>query len=251
MGTDWRAIFDFYGVKKVTKTDKRKGAYVPNRQQRFAVEKAGIRPAKTRPAPEFDVIVLSDAKMKVVKASYYYSERSEEANRSPEPRMGHEFVSSWLEEGDNVLIGNVGNQVFATKVEGTVVPSDEIALEVARRVSRQEVYKRAKAAKGKPARRTVQREDFVRDAYVVAAAILRSGGKCEMPGCARDLFLKDDDTPYLEVHHVVPLAEGGDDTLVNAAALCPHCHRALHFGKGRMAKRGALAERIASRTRLN
>lgn len=114
----------------------------------------------------------------------------------------------------------------------------------------QNVFLGTKAAKGKAARRTVQREDFVRDAYVVAAAILRSGGKCEMPGCARDLFLKDDDTPYLEVHHVVPLAEGGDDTLVNAAALCPHCHRALHFGKGRMAKRGALAERIASRTRL-
>lgn len=85
----------------------------------------------------------------------------------------------------------------------------------------------------------------MRDVYVVAAAILRYGGKCEMPGCTRNLFLKDDDSPYLEVHHVTPLAEDGDDTLVNAAALCPHCHRALHFGKDRMAKRGVLAKHIA------
>ncbi|MGH8191406.1 MAG: HNH endonuclease [Rhodanobacteraceae bacterium] len=109
----------------------------------------------------------------------------------------------------------------------------------------QNVFRRAKAARGKPARKIVERNDFVRDPYVVAAAILRSGGKCEMPGCARGLFLKDDDTPYLEVHHVKPLSEDGDDTLANVAALCPHCHRSLHFGKGRKGNRATLASHIA------
>lgn len=245
MNVDWKKAFDSFGIKKVTKTDKGKSAYVPNWQQRAAIEKAGITPAKTRPAPGFDIIVLFETRKNIVQASYYYSERSDEANRLPEPRMGHEFISSWLEEGDNVLIGSVGNQIFAVKMGGFSASGDEIAIETARRASRQNVLKRAKAAKGKPLKRTVQRDDFVRDAYVVAGAILRSGGKCEMPGCGRGLFLKDDDTPYLEVHHVTPLAEGGDDTLVNAAALCPHCHRALHFGKDRMAKRGVLAKHIA------
>ncbi|WP_415874108.1 HNH endonuclease [Domibacillus aminovorans] len=32
-------------------------------------------------------------------------------------------------------------------------------------------------------------------------------------------------TPYLEVHHVIPLSKGGDDTVVNAQSLCPNCHR--------------------------
>jgi len=35
----------------------------------------------------------------------------------------------------------------------------------------------------------------------------------------------------LEVHHKVPLAEGGDDTVENAIALCPNCHRHAHYGK--------------------
>jgi 5-methylcytosine-specific restriction protein A len=28
----------------------------------------------------------------------------------------------------------------------------------------------------------------------------------------------------------VMLAEGGEDTVENALALCPNCHRRLHFG---------------------
>ncbi|TAL84944.1 MAG: HNH endonuclease [Rhodanobacter sp.] len=50
----------------------------------------------------------------------------------------------------------------------------------------------------------------------------------------------------LEVHHVVPLAEHGDDTLANAAALCPHCHRELHSGKNRKDRRKMLAAHIAT-----
>lgn len=33
-----------------------------------------------------------------------------------------------------------------------------------------------------------------------------------------------------EVHHKVPLSAGGDDTVENAIALCPNCHRKAHFG---------------------
>jgi len=28
----------------------------------------------------------------------------------------------------------------------------------------------------------------------------------------------------------VPLSEGGEDTLENAIALCPNCHRKMHYG---------------------
>ncbi len=34
--------------------------------------------------------------------------------------------------------------------------------------------------------------------------------------------------PYLEEHHVIPLNEGGDDSINNAVALCPNCHRKIH-----------------------
>ena len=89
MTPNWSNVFDSFGVKRVTKTDKNKSAYVPNKSQRFSIESAGIVPGVVRPAPEFSIIVLYDARFKTVKASYYYSERSSEANRSPEPRMGH------------------------------------------------------------------------------------------------------------------------------------------------------------------
>jgi 5-methylcytosine-specific restriction protein A len=42
-------------------------------------------------------------------------------------------------------------------------------------------------------------------------------------------FLTNGGTPYLEVHHVVPLADGGADTVENAVAVCPNCHRAAHY----------------------
>ncbi|WP_413817679.1 HNH endonuclease [Pseudomonas viridiflava] len=33
----------------------------------------------------------------------------------------------------------------------------------------------------------------------------------------------------MEVHHKIRLADGGLDTLENAVALCPNCHRATHY----------------------
>ncbi|WP_414449152.1 HNH endonuclease [Burkholderia sp. 22PA0099] len=49
---------------------------------------------------------------------------------------------------------------------------------------------------------------------------------CERPAP----FRRPNGSPYLEVHHRVRLADGGDDTVENAIALCPNCHREHHFG---------------------
>ena len=38
-------------------------------------------------------------------------------------------------------------------------------------------------------------------------------------------------SPYLEVHHVKTLAEGGPDTPNNTVAICPNCHSALHHSE--------------------
>ena len=71
---------------------------------------------------------------------------------------------------------------------------------------------------------------FNRSASVVAAALLRAKGKCE--SCSSDApFLRaGGGQPYLEVHHKIPLARGGDDHPDNTEALCPNCHRQKHFG---------------------
>ena len=57
-------------------------------------------------------------------------------------------------------------------------------------------------------------------------------GICET--CGRPApFELDDGTPFLEVHHVRLLAEGGSDQISNAVALCPNCHRRCHMALDR------------------
>lgn len=66
---------------------------------------------------------------------------------------------------------------------------------------------------------------------MVAEVLYRANGHCENCKSAAP-FLRDlDNSPYLEVHHKKTLADGGDDTVENAIALCPNCHRKAHYGK--------------------
>ena len=70
---------------------------------------------------------------------------------------------------------------------------------------------------------------YKRSPYVVAEVLLRANGKCQ--SCQRDApFLKEDGTPFLEVHHIEWLSKGGEDSVENAIALCPNCHRQAHHG---------------------
>jgi 5-methylcytosine-specific restriction enzyme A len=85
-------------------------------------------------------------------------------------------------------------------------------------------------ASKKPKTIFVQSTFFVRNPDVVAEVLLRASGVCER--CKREAPFRraKDGTPYLEVHHKVQLANGGDDSIENAIALCPNCHREAHYG---------------------
>ncbi len=70
---------------------------------------------------------------------------------------------------------------------------------------------------------------FQRDASVKAWVLQQAGGVCE--GCEKPAaFHGTDGLPYLELHYVRQLAEGGQDTVANAVALCPGCHSEIHYG---------------------
>jgi hypothetical protein len=70
---------------------------------------------------------------------------------------------------------------------------------------------------------------YVRDPKVVRWVLDRAKGTCEL--CNRPApFLDSKGEPFLEVHHVVLLSNGGPDTVENARGLCPNCHREVHFG---------------------
>lgn len=70
---------------------------------------------------------------------------------------------------------------------------------------------------------------YKRSPYVVAEVLLRANGKCQSCRCDAP-FLKEDGTPFLEVHHIEWLSKGGEDSVENAIALCPNCHRQAHYG---------------------
>lgn len=73
---------------------------------------------------------------------------------------------------------------------------------------------------------------YVRNPDVVAEVLQRANGNCEDEACGKiaPFDRSSNGTPYLEVHHRKQLSDGGDDTVENAVALCPNCHRKKHFG---------------------
>jgi hypothetical protein len=77
---------------------------------------------------------------------------------------------------------------------------------------------------------TVTTVVYERNPDVVAQILFEAKGSCQGCGNKAPFIRKSDKTPYLEVHHRTPLASGGEDTVANAIALCPNCHRERHYG---------------------
>lgn len=101
---------------------------------------------------------------------------------------------------------------------------------------------RASRRPSKPQSGTTTTTVFNRDPNIIAYAKGRAGFRCEVPGCEVPLFLKPDGEPYVEVHHIHMLADGGEDTTKNVACLCPSHHREIHFGIRRSELEAALSE---------
>jgi predicted restriction endonuclease len=72
---------------------------------------------------------------------------------------------------------------------------------------------------------------YERDPLVVAIARKRADHRCEVRNCAHLSFETADGFAYVEIHHIDPLADGGEDTIENVACLCPLHHREVHLGK--------------------
>jgi 5-methylcytosine-specific restriction endonuclease McrA len=95
-------------------------------------------------------------------------------------------------------------------------------------LSRGDLIQRAlKASESPPGRQSAKVHYYERNQYVSAAAKQLAEGCCDL--CRESApFQNNNGVPYLECHHVDPLAKGGKDILDNAVALCPNCHRQLH-----------------------
>lgn len=83
-------------------------------------------------------------------------------------------------------------------------------------------------------------ETFVRSASVRSRVLNRSRGRCEL--CGELGFECTGGKLYVETHHVISLADGGSDTVMNVVALCANDHRQAHFS----AMAGEIKSRLLS-----
>ena len=139
---------------------------------------------------------------------------------------------------------NSESQDFALVVEHLALLNEEAALSLADLQKREnESLKSASADSsdvrkqrlanysGRPKRIQVIAYTYFRNADVTAEALHRANGICEICRHPAPFARDSDGTPYLEIHHVIPLHEGGPDDLSNVVAVCPNCHREQHFGR--------------------
>ncbi len=103
---------------------------------------------------------------------------------------------------------------------------------------------RVPAGQAKPEKSSRSQSTYKRDPKVIAWVLDEAKGVCEL--CTSPApFLDADGYPYLEVHHVKHLANGGSDKTTNAVALCPNCHRWCHASKEKGTAMGKLLGKVS------
>lgn len=130
----------------------------------------------------------------------------------------HGFVWKLREEIEVWYTSIISDEKFQLKITASLQGC------VAERAKRLAVAPRKPTAIITPVRR------FERNPDIIAQTLVNAAGKCQRCGHPAPFVRKSDGTPYLEVHHKHPLAEGGEDSLENTIALCPNCHREMHYG---------------------
>jgi 5-methylcytosine-specific restriction protein A len=172
-----------------------------------------------------------------------------------EPREMISFVTGVLND-NNVVRSNVGRcylygmaREYLSQKESTLLSS----INTTPTADRNELEKRVAALLNdpnlekpegvkKPERKEQTLSVYKRDPKVVAWIIKNANGKCEC--CGDDGFIKNDESIFLEVHHLRLLAENGSDTPQNAVAICANCHRKLHYARNKEIMRKELIKKI-------
>ncbi len=81
-----------------------------------------------------------------------------------------------------------------------------------------------------PTKKDVWTQVYERDPEVSAYALEKAKGKCGDCKKTAPFIRRATRDPFLEVHHIIMLKDGGKDTIKNVIALCPNCHRKRHYG---------------------
>jgi 5-methylcytosine-specific restriction enzyme A len=102
-----------------------------------------------------------------------------------------------------------------------------------------------------PARDAIERVTRTRywSKAIKAYALARAQGVCE--GCGQNApFVTAAGVPFLEVHHIGRLSDGGPDHPEHVAAVCPNCHRRAHYSVDEALFNSQLQARVRQREDL-
>lgn len=98
----------------------------------------------------------------------------------------------------------------------------------AKRLSDDALKQRAQATPKRRGQRNATVLQHDRSPWISEYAKRRAKGICQL--CMQPApFSNGKGEPYLETHHIIWLAKGGDDSIENTVALCPNCHRKMHI----------------------
>ncbi len=145
------------------------------------------------------------------------------SSRKKEEIPGSEFLKNFFKDVSkhhdnyNLVKKTEEDKEFEDKINDSLKDDESSRLE------------RLQNASKTPERTTVLSVGYKRNPDVIAQVILNAKGVCQY--CLKPApFKKPDGAIYLEVHHIIHLSEGGNDSVKNAIALCPNCHKEAHFG---------------------
>lgn len=155
-------------------------------------------------------------------------------NESGFRTFGEDIIAQLAPYGDgniDTILDKLQEKGIVTKnsnhgtytLKGLVLLDDEIE---------QPLIKQAIEGETHPEKREYLIETYSRNRGWSRLAKKTFGENCMCDNCINS-FIKEDGTPYIEVHHIVPLHQGGEDGIWNLSVLCAHHHRMAHFARTR------------------
>ena len=111
--------------------------------------------------------------------------------------------------------------------KGTPETPDETVRTNKQKLPMKELESPAQYSLREPSRHDRVTEDFNGSEIVAGYAKQRANGICQLCGLPAP-FRDREGEPFLEIHHIIPRNEGGQDAVENVVALCPNCHRKMH-----------------------
>lgn len=223
--------FHTFGLKIVSNTDKNKSAYVPNMNQKKVFEALNINPFERRQ----DIQVKELFSNNILHISYYGTLRNG-SGRSPELRMGLHDLINYFEVGDELLFATDNIEIFIynlSKLDNLIENNDNNEEQIYSQINIDFLKEKVQSINTTPTQIKRNITVYSRNNALRALVKIRSNYSCEMPECNYIGFEKDNGEKYIEVHHLTPLSVGGEDSLSNTVALCPTCHRKMHYANNK------------------